>query len=276
MNRKEAYQLGLQKLQEAGFPEAKSDVLFLLEGLFHFGMTELLAHGDMELSEEEKDCYLDAIRKRLRNIPVQYITGTQIFMGLPFIVNENVLIPRQDTEVLVEEVLKYLHDGFSILDICTGSGCIALSLLQYSNHCEMTAVDLSLKALEVAKKNAELLGKRVNWIHSDLFENVSGKFDIIVSNPPYISSDVIPTLMPDVREHEPIMALDGHKDGLFFYRKIVHESKNYLLRGGMLFFEIGYDQGKSVALLLKEAGFKDIKIIQDYAGLDRVVMGVAY
>jgi release factor glutamine methyltransferase len=162
----------------------------------------------------------------------------------------------------------------SILDMCTGSGCILCSLLHYSNDCHGVGVDLSEKALAVSKRNAEHLEiGEISFIQSDLFEKVEGKFDIIVSNPPYIRSSVIKTLMPEVREHEPIMALDGMSDGLYFYREIIKHSKGYLWGGGKLFFEIGYDQGEAVSAMMKEAGFQEVCVKKDYAGLDRVVYG---
>lgn len=276
MKLRDMYEKGIRMLEDANFLEAKSDIYLLLDGLFGYSMTDVMVHGDKEVSEEQICLYEDALSRRMQHIPVQHITGKQEFMGLSFHVNEHVLIPRQDTEILVEEVLKNLHDGFSILDMCTGSGCIILSLLHYSNECRGTAVDISENAIEVAKQNAQALQKEVTFIQSDLFENVTEKFDMIVSNPPYICSDVIPTLMEEVRLHEPMQALDGMKDGLFFYRKIVEESKSHLIRGGMLFFEIGYDQGVSVPELMKAAGYRDVAVVKDYAGLDRVVYGTLY
>lgn len=273
MNRREAYEYGIQTLTEAGFEEAKTDLFLLLDGLFHISMTDLFTHGDVILEQEEEQLFKEALKKRLEHIPVQHITAVQNFMGLSFYVNEHVLIPRQDTEILVEEVLKQLHDGFSILDMCTGSGCIAISLAKYSNDCCITAVDLSEEALAVAKKNSEDLELNIEFVHSNLFEKISGKYDFIVSNPPYIPTDVIEGLMDEVKLHDPRMALDGKEDGLYFYREIIRESVNYLNRGGMLFFEIGYDQGEAVSKLMKEAGFQFVEVIQDYAGLDRVVYG---
>ena len=178
--------------------------------------------------------------------------------------------------------MRYLHDGNRILDMCTGSGCILLSLLHYSNHCSGMGVDISEEALKVASENVSKIAamKRNNpWkedtvklIHSDLFSEVSEeKFDIIVSNPPYIASSVIPTLMEEVREHEPMSALDGMEDGLFFYRKIIAQSPDYLAKEGMLFFEIGHDQGRAVSDMMKESGFQEVTVVKDLAGLDRVV-----
>ena len=273
MNRKEAYELGITRLTEAGIEEAKSDTLLLLDGICHVTRNDILLHGEIVLEEEMAQAFSEALTKRCERIPVQYITGVQNFMGLEFMVNENVLIPRFDTEILVEEVMKHLHDGFSVLDMCTGSGCIVLSLLHYSNDCIGVGVDISEAALAVAKANCEKLGKNATFLQSDLFEKVEGTYDIIVSNPPYIRSDVIPTLMEEVKGHEPMLALDGMEDGLYFYRKIIEESPKYLNGGGMLFFEIGYDQGEDVSCLMEEAGFKEVKVVKDYAGLDRVVFG---
>lgn len=274
MNRKEAYEWGISKLTEAGIEEARSDTLLLLDGICQVSRNDILLHGEEGLDENQLQKYLEAIVRRCTHIPVQYITGVQNFMGLDFIVNENVLIPRFDTEILVEEVLKYLHDGFSILDMCTGSGCILLSLLHYSNDCMGVGVDLSEDALLVAEQNSKKLGVQASFLQSDLFEKVEGRYDIIVSNPPYIKSDVILGLMEEVREYEPMLALDGGNDGLTFYRKIIKESSRFLNGGGMLFFEIGYDQGKEVSRLMQEAGFLEVRIVKDYAGLDRVVYGI--
>lgn len=273
MNRKEAYELGIKTLTEAGIEEAKSDTLLLLDAICHVSRNDILVHGEIELEAEMVEAFRVALKKRCTRIPVQHITGVQNFMGLNFYVNEHVLIPRFDTEILVEEVMKELHDGFSILDMCTGSGCILLSLLIYSNNCSGVGVDISENALAVAKENQKRLGLEASFVQSDLFEQITGKYDIIVSNPPYIRSDVIPSLMEEVRLHEPILALDGTEDGLFFYRKIVEESPAYLNGGGSLFFEIGYDQGDAVKNLMEENGFKNVKVVKDYAGLDRVVFG---
>lgn len=273
MNRKEAYKLGIKTLTEAGIEEAKSDTLLLMDAICHVSRNDILVHGEVNLEDEQIAMFEAALKKRCTRIPVQHITGIQNFMGLDFYVNNHVLIPRFDTEILVEEVMKELHDGFSILDMCTGSGCILLSLLKYSNNCSGVGVDISENALAVAKKNQERLGIEASFINSDLFERVTGKYDIIVSNPPYIRSDVIPTLMDEVRLHEPILALDGTEDGLFFYKKIVDESTAYLNGGGMLFFEIGYDQGDAVKKLMEDKGYKNVKVVKDYAGLDRVVFG---
>lgn len=269
------YKHGCEKLQEAGIEEAILDARLLLEYVCHTDRNTLLVHPEKEVSETECKCYLELIEKRSERIPLQHLTGEQEFMGLTFLVNEHVLIPRQDTEILVEEAMKYLHDGMRILDMCTGSACILLSLLHYSNDCSGLGADISEQALAVAKENARRLGlgEKAEFVHSDLFTELDGKFDMIVSNPPYIASEEVEKLMPEVRDHEPRMALDGSEDGLLFYRKIVVESIGYLQSGGYLLFEIGYDQGETVAKLMSEAGYKEVEIIKDYAGLDRVVCG---
>ena len=284
MNYKEIYLWGKSELEKTGVNEFDLDARLLLEHICHTNRNTLLVHGDREVTGEEEKEYREAIAKRSSRIPLQHITGVQEFMGLEFKVNKHVLCPRQDTECLVEEVMRYLHDGNRILDMCTGSGCILLSLLHYSNHCSGVGVDISEEALEVALENTALISAfsrpnpweedTVTFIRSDLFsELLKEKFDIIVSNPPYIASDVIPTLMEEVREHEPMSALDGMEDGLFFYRKIVAESRDYLVKEGMLFFEIGHDQGAAVSDMMKDAGFHDVNVVKDFAGLDRVVYG---
>mgnify|MGYP004640812777 FL=1 len=268
------YQIGKEKLQKAGITEAELDARLLLEFICHTDRNALYAHGDQEIEEEKMQDFLQLIEKRAVHIPLQHLTGEQNFMGLDFLVNEHVLIPRQDTEILVEEIMRDLHDGIRILDMCTGSGCILLSLLHYSNDCSGVGVDVSEDALAVARQNADRLAeKQAVFIQSDLFEKVEGSFDLIVSNPPYIRSQEIAGLMPEVREHEPHLALDGKDDGLHFYREIIKGAMPHLKRGGQLFFEIGYDQGEAVQALLAANGYTEIAVVKDYAGLDRVVYG---
>lgn len=274
MNYRELYEYGKERLCRAGIMEAALDARLLLEEICGTGRNDLLVHGERAVEEEQRLAYLDDIEKRENHIPLQHILGYQEFMGLRFRVTEDVLIPRQDTETLVEEVMRYLHDGMRILDLCTGSGCILLSLLRYSNHCIGTGSDISEKALLVAEGNAGSLGLKAEFVRSDLFENIGGKFDVIVSNPPYIPSGEIPDLMEEVREHDPLQALDGGEDGLFFYKKIISRAGDYLCKGGMLFFEIGCSQGKAVSELMAAAGYREVKVCQDLSGLDRVVSGI--
>lgn len=274
MKYKEVYDVGVGILKEAGIEEAALDARLLLEYVCHTNRNDLLAHGEREVQEAERKLYGEAVEARSRHIPLQHITGEQEFMGLSFEVNEHVLIPRQDTEVLAEEVMRFLHDGMDILDMCTGSGCILLSLLHYSNDCRGLGVDISGEALEVAVRNAERLKIRdCRFIKSDLFEKVEGRYDIIVSNPPYIPTGVIPTLMEEVKVHEPSQALDGKEDGLFFYRRISSGAYGHLLNGGCLFFEIGYDQAAAVKGIMENEKYKEITVVKDFAGMDRVVYG---
>ena len=278
MTYRECYEKGSRILNEAGIEESTLDARLLLEAVCGTNRNDLLVHGEQPVEPEAEEKYFGWIGKRAGRIPLQQLTGEQDFMGLTFTVNENVLIPRQDTEILVEEVLKELHDGMRILDMCTGSGCILLSLLHYSNDCEGLGVDLSAEALEVAGRNVLKVltpekAEHAHFLQSDLFEKVEGKFEIIVSNPPYIASAEVDRLMPEVRDHEPRMALDGTEDGLEFYRRIIAEAGQYLVSSGMLFFEIGYDQGQEVSELMREHGYREVQVVQDYAGLDRVVYG---
>lgn len=278
MTYRECYEQGCRTLQAAGIEEAALDARLLLEAVCGTDRNDLLVHGEQPVAPEAEEKYLNWIRQRAEHIPLQQLTGEQGFMGLTFSVNEHVLIPRQDTEILVEEVLKELHDGMRVLDMCTGSGCILLSLLHYSNDCEGLGVDLSAEALEVAGRNVLKVltpekAEHAHFLQSDLFEKVEGKFEIIVSNPPYIASAEVEKLMPEVRDHEPRMALDGTEDGLYFYRRIIEEAGKHLVSSGMLFFEIGYDQGQAVSELMRTEGYCDVQVVQDYAGLDRVVYG---
>ncbi len=267
------YRMGEDKLRYAGIEEASLDARLLLEEVCGTDRNTLLVHGDKEVTEEQRECYVNYITQRCRHIPLQHILGYQEFMGLRFAVSPAVLIPRQDTETLVEEVMRFLHDGMHILDMCTGSGCILLSLLKYSNDCVGVGCDLSADALKVAAENAAALGIEAEFLQSNLFEEIRGRFEVIVSNPPYIKSGAIKELMEEVREHDPMMALDGGEDGLFFYRKIVASAGDYLYPGGMLFFEIGCDQADEVSGLMQDAGYKDITVCKDLAGLNRVVYG---
>ncbi len=274
MKYKELYDFGALALMEAGIAEVSLDARLLLELVCHTNRNDLLVHGDKEVLKEEQDIYVNYIERRKAHEPLQHITGEQEFMGLVFEVSGKVLVPRQDTEVLVEEAMRYLHDGMSILDMCTGSGCILLSLLKYSNGCKGVGADISPEAVAVAKRNAENLQiSEVSFVESDLFDSVEGRYDIIVSNPPYISTGEIAGLMEEVKAHEPLLALDGGEDGLFFYRKIIEKAPEHLNGGGYLFFEIGYDQAEAVTDEMKKAGYKEVTIIKDYAGLDRIVYG---
>ena len=280
MTYRECYAYGCEVLEQAQIADARLDARLLLEYVCHTTQHDLILNGRRILSDDEQAVYERLITKRAERIPLQHITGEQEFMGFSFKVNEHVLIPRQDTEILVEEVLNILKPGMRILDMCTGSGCILLSLLALAKECEGIGADISTEALKVAKANLQGISEQcervlsAKFVESDLFAQFEQeRFDVIVSNPPYIASAVIDTLEPEVRLHEPIGALDGTEDGLYFYRKIVTDSKRFLKENGALLFEIGHDQGEAVAELMKAAGFTKVTVKKDYAGLDRVVYG---
>ena len=264
------------KLASAGIEDSQSDSKILFEYITGVTANELYLNPDKELDNESVNKCMAAVNKRIDHIPVQHITGRQEFMGLEFAVNEHVLIPRFDTEVLVEEAMRIELSHLRILDMCTGSGCILLSLLHYSHDCEGVGVDISPEALEVARMNADRLGIDAEFVLSDLFDGLKDNkltYDLIISNPPYIPTDVIPTLMEEVKEHEPILALDGSADGLDYYRRIISESPAFITKGGNLMFEIGYDQGEAVSGLMRDAGYSDVEVVKDLSGLDRVVRG---
>lgn len=331
MTLQEAHRTGTERLAAAGIEEASLDAWYLLEYVTGISRAGFLADSGKEMEDTDKENYLKLIKRRAKRIPLQHITGVQEFMGLEFQVDEHVLIPRQDTEILVEttleEVKKRLclyqvqrmnypvsdtvrdngqsaaktcvNDGrmIRVLDMCTGSGCILLSMLYYAreeaekyrvpveqsvrdlakgSEIKITGmgIDISPEALRVAKRNGEMLDIEAEWMASDLFAGIEGKFDMILSNPPYIPSAVIETLQPEVREHDPRLALDGKEDGLYFYRRIVEEGRRHLNPGGYLAVEIGSDQGEAVSSYMKACGYTEVAVKKDLAGLDRVVSGM--
>lgn len=278
---KELLEHGKNQLKQGKIQEYQLDAWLLLEHVFQVSKTWYFVHETEIVDVEKAEQYEALIQRRKNHVPLQQITEEGYFYGMKFYVNQHVLIPRQDTEILVEEVLKLCgslwkqeENHLQILDLCTGSGCILLSLLANLKQAEGTGVDLSLEALEVAKRNARELEIPAKWLHSDLFEQVDRSYDVIVSNPPYIRTSVVEDLMEEVRLHEPRMALDGKEDGLYFYRKIIREAEGYLKPGGILAFEIGYDQGEAVSGLMKKQGYEQIQVVQDLAGLDRCVTGI--
>lgn len=276
INYKELYTEGVRALEAAGIIEAALDARLLLENVCDTDRNYLYVHGEDAVDQDKITAYRLLIKKRSERIPLQHILGYQEFMGLRFTVNEHVLIPRQDTECLVEEAMLVTEDGDRVLDMCTGSGCILLSLMHYKNDITGVGADISDEALKVASKNAEELGICAEFIKSDLYDFAgedSEPFDVIVSNPPYIRPDVIETLEPEVKSFEPRIALDGGGDGLDYYRRITDGAVKYLKKGGYLLYEIGFDQGESVKKIMEEHGFKDVCIVKDLAGLDRVVRG---
>ena len=266
---------GEKILKDADIADAKVDAWRLLAMACHIDHTYYYMHMEEELAQEQKHEFEVLLMKRAEHIPLQYITGEQEFMGLTFHVNSNVLIPRQDTEILVEAALQVAKPGMKVLDMCTGSGCILISILKNAPGVTGYGYDISKQAVIVAKENAKLNDVTAVFERSNLFEDViEEKFDMIVSNPPYIPSDEIVSLMPEVAQFEPQEALDGKEDGLYFYRKIISDCIDFLAENGSIFFEIGYNQGEAVSEMLKNAGFSDITIIKDLVGHNRVVTAV--
>lgn len=279
MTYRQILQEAIRKLQKAEIEEADNDAWILMSEAFNISRTDYFMKSGDECTDNARTELFDSmIERRVRREPLQYITGHAYFMGYEFRVTPDVLIPRFDTEILVEKSLKYASDGMKVLDMCTGSGCIAIS---YALQCRergydnvaVNAVDISSAALSVAADNAMRAGVDINYIRSDMFTGVSGIYDMILSNPPYIPTRDIEELEPEVRTSEPVGALDGHEDGLFFYRILAAESPSHLKAGGRLIMEIGYNQADDVCSLLEQNKFADIEVIKDLAGHDRVVCG---
>lgn len=272
---RELLDFGKKYLNEKKIENSHLDAWLLMEYVCKISRSWYFIHEEEPVKDQESKAYRELIRKRGEHIPLQQLTNEAYFYGMKFYVDENVLAPRPDTETLVEEVLRELPTDreLEILDMCTGSGCILLSILANREKAIGTGVDLSEKALAVARKNGQDCQAKAQWICSDLFEKIKGRYDAIVSNPPYIRTSVIQGLMEEVRLYEPYMALDGHEDGLFFYRNILDQAGEHLKPGGLLAFEIGYDQGEEVASLMEEKGYIQVRTVKDLAGLDRVVTG---
>lgn len=283
MTYRELLRRGSVRLEEAGIEEASLDAWYLLEEVSGLSRARYYLEQNREAPEEIAAQYKDKLEMRSGRIPLQHILGTAEFMGLTFFVNEHVLIPRQDTETLVELALTEVKNRggcVRVLDMCTGSGCIAISLAVLGQkYCpeglHVTAADLSRDALSVAVKNAEQHQVQIQFFQSDLFSAMAGeRFDVIVSNPPYIPTGVISGLMPEVREHDPRMALDGGTDGLDFYRRLAKEGRKHLRASGYVMFEIGHDQAGDVSRILAENGYHEIQVHRDLTGLDRVVCAI--
>lgn len=274
----ELLQYGKDVLEQSGNEYAKYERKVLLEEVLGMKYLQMLACADDLVPDEKVRQYRDMLKKRCNHYPLQYILGYAHFMDYTFHVNENVLIPRNDTEILVELVLDILSKekslpDYSVLDMCCGSGCIGISLKLYHPEIDLSLCDISKEALKVSEMNLKKYNVKAQLFESDLFEHIEGHYSMIVSNPPYIEHDVIDTLMPEVKDYEPRMALDGGQDGLDFYKKIILDAVKHLRDNGYLIFEIGYNQGNAVCELMKKAGFNDVNIKKDYAGLDRVVCG---
>ena len=266
----------IDALTGAGIEDAESEAVIILRETAGLSVTDIHTRPDDEIPADTYNQIQTIVKRRLMREPLQYIYGRWDFMGLVFNVRPGVLIPRSDTEILVESAMRELHSGMRILDLCTGTGCILISLLRYSNDCTGVGVDISEEALSLARENAEMiLGESGIFFQGDLYEAVAAddRFDIIVSNPPYIPNSVIETLAPEVKDHEPHLALGGGDDGLDLIRRIIDGATDHLIPGGEIYIEIGYDQGESVSALMSDAGLVDVEVLQDYAGLDRVVHG---
>ena len=267
---------GKKVLEKNNIEEASIISRILLEYVLKIDRNKLVINKDEEIENNKENEYMGYIKEVVAGKPVQYITNKQEFMGISFFVDENVLIPQPDTEILVEEAIKYanqIKENVEILDMCTGSGCIGVALAKHVKNAKVTLVDISTKALEVAKKNAKEneVKEKVNFIQSDMFENIKGKFDVIVSNPPYIKTKVINELDLQV-QNEPHLALDGGEDGLKFYEILINEAPKYLKENGKIFLEIGYDQKKEVEELARNSKlYKKIENVKDLANNDRVI-----
>ena len=276
MTIRQAVSWGSDKLKSHGVENAEHDSFELLSAVNGMTRTFYLVNGDSSLSEEDFLLFEEYIDKRAAHIPLQHIIGKAYFYGYEFEVNGDVLVPRQDTEILVGEVMKVARSGDYILDMCTGSGCIGITIAKKFPEVKVLGIDVSEKALAVAEKNKHKLeADNIDFMLSDLFEKLNQDitFNIIASNPPYIPTKVIDGLQDEVRLHDPILALDGSEDGLKYYRNISSEAGKYLEPDGWLCFEIGAEQALDVSDIMEREGFRNITVIKDLAGLDRVVMG---
>lgn len=280
-----------ERLQKAGIEDFEYESWVFLNWKLHIDRAEFYMNPNGEVKEELLAELDSVLKQREQRVPLQYLMGECEFMGYDFYVDERVLIPRQDTECLVELAVESIRKKkvklgqeyseaeqkstkVKVLDLCTGSGCIGISVEKLCPDAEVTLADISDGALSVAKKNAQNLCADVTLVKGNLFENIKGRFDYILSNPPYIPSKVIEGLMPEVKEYEPRLALDGEADGLSFYRKIINEAPDYLNPNGRIYFEIGAEQGEDLTNLMNEKGFSEVKVHKDLAGLDRIVTGI--
>ena len=308
MKLQELIQNSKHELDSLNVEDADIKLKILIEYVFKISKEKLILKYKYEINDKKVEEFRKLLKKLENGIPIQYIINNQEFMGLNFYVDENVLIPQPDTEILVEEVIKYCNElrnnesedketnkdykeniekepiinkedkninkkTIKILDLCTGSGIIGISIYKYLENVEIYASDISQKALNIAEKNTNLNNAKINFINSDMFENIHIKdFDIIVSNPPYIESKVIESLSKEV-QNEPKLALDGGEDGLKFYRCILENAKDYLRKNGAIFLEIGYDQKEKIEEILKSYKiYKETKCIKDFGGNNRVII----
>ena len=269
------------RLEEAGIEEAGSDTGIILREFARVTLSDLFTDPDKELDVSvDMNRIEEVISLRVKRIPLQHIVGKTCFMGFDFEVSPDALIPRPDTEILTEEALRDYHDGSKFLDLCTGTGCIITSLIALTNDCYGVGTDISEAALNLACRNADTIladkRERLAFKQGDLYDALDEgeKFDVIISNPPYIRTADIEGLMPEVRDHDPMLALDGGEDGLIFYRRIIEGAREHLVKGGDLLLEIGCDQAEDVMNIMKANGFIEINCIKDFAGNDRVVRGI--
>ena len=265
---------GIIKLKENNIEEPLLKIRILVASVLNKPKEYIMAHSEDKLDEVHEKKILEGIEQLMNYVPIQYITNNQEFMKLNFFVNQNVLIPRSDTEILVEEVINtYKNEPVKILDMCTGSGCIAISLKKYMQNSEVYGIDISKEALKVAQLNAKNNNVDVKFKCSDMFTDIKNKdFDVIVSNPPYIKTQVINSLDREVK-NEPIIALDGGEDGLYFYKKIIKEAFNFLTDNGMIFLEIGYDQkDELIELINTDKRYELVKTKKDLGDNDRIVV----
>ena len=278
MRIKELIDYGVKLLNDNNIEDSRIIAKVLAKYILNLNNNELVSNDNKEISEEEKTRYYLALIEIMQGMPLQYITNNQEFYGLDLYVDENVLIPQPDTEILVEEVINICkkYDGkIKILDICSGSGAIGISIAKNISNANIVLGDISEKAIEIAKKNAEKNGvsERVKFLKTNMFENIKEEFDIIVSNPPYIETKTIEELSKQVQS-EPHIALDGGEDGLDFYRILSNDAKKYLKKDGYLCVEIGYNQRENVEKLLKERNYKNIYSKKDLSGNDRIIVAV--
>lgn len=276
MTIKQLFTKGMIMLKSNKIESPKLKARLLLQYVLNMKREQIIIYDNKEITQQEEKAYMQSLEKLIKGIPLQHITNSQEFMKMNFFVNSDVLIPRPDTEILVEEVIKLGKEkkNLSILDLCTGSGAIAVSLAKYLPNAKIYASDISKKALEVAQINAKNneMEDKIEFINSDLFEKIEGKFDIIVSNPPYIRTEVIKTLDKEVQK-EPMLALDGGKDGLHFYRRIVEEAYSHLKFDSYLCFEIGFDQKEEVTEVIKNAKvYTETYCKKDLYGNDRIII----
>ena len=269
-----------QRLEDAGIQDAETEARMIVTEYAGVTLSEMFTDPDRELADDMVLCAEDVVSRRITGIPLQHIMGKTGFMGFDFRVSPAALVPRPDTEILTEEVLKDYHDGSRILDLCTGSGCIIVSLLALMNDCYGVGTDISEDALALAAENADMIladkRERLEFRKGDLYDALSQDdvFDVIVSNPPYIRTADIETLSTEVRDHDPRIALDGGEDGLDFYRRIITGAAEHLQKGGDLLLEIGYDQAEDVTKIMKANGFIEVQTVKDFGGNDRVVRGI--